>query len=479
MASFVKSTKNADKLVFEGFIYVKYKNGAANKRYWRCEYWRSCKCYGFAVTNANNEVTVTKQHNHGPSPNRIELARIKDRITQAAINSTLSPREIVNEQLAGISEQAKATLPKFVNLQKTVGRKRYADGYRMPLPNSLSEIEIPEQLRRTKTELQEDFILVDTGPADPNRIILLGSRTDVARLAGCDVWICDGTFKNGGNVQTLYQLWIIYGRFGRSFVLPFIYILIPSKTTDFYLRSIELLLVKVDEINPGSRPQTIIIDFEKVEEQALRNAFPYAIIHGCFFHFKESILRKIQEFGWGLQHQEEDGFLKYLKMFVCLTFVDPAYVRASFHRLAQMFLEVFSNGDLESPHFAFIDYMERTWVGRELMPPRYPPTIWNNKDITIEQLPKSSNSVESWHNTFSGIFNRHSSNPYNLVRALLDKQARVDTIAVRISSGAVVQMFSRPEYRRDNQNLLNVLRGVGGPRDPIEFLTACSNFINF
>uniref|UniRef100_A0A915LEI5 Fcf2 pre-rRNA processing C-terminal domain-containing protein n=1 Tax=Meloidogyne javanica TaxID=6303 RepID=A0A915LEI5_MELJA len=36
--------------------------------------------------------------------------------------------------------------------------------------------------------------------------------------------------------------------------------------------------------------------------------------------------------------------------------------------------------------------------------------------------------------------------------------ARVDTIAVRISSGAVVQMFSRPEYRRDNQNLLNVLR---------------------
>lgn len=58
-------------------------------------------------------------------------------------------------------------------------------------------------------------------------------------------------------------------------------------------------------------------------------------------------------------------------------------------------------------------------------------------------------------------------------------KARVDTIAMRISSGAVVQMFSRPEYRRDNQNLLNVLRGVGGPRDPIEFLTACSHFINF
>lgn len=90
--------------------------------------------------------------------------------------------------------------------------------------------------------------------------------------------------------------------------------------------------------------------------------------------------------------------------------------------MAQIFLEVFSNGDSESPHFAFIDYMERNWVGRDLMPPRYPPTMWNNKDIALEQMPKTSNSVESWHNTFAGIFLRHSSNPYNLVRALLDKQ---------------------------------------------------------
>ena len=66
--------------------------------------------------------------------------------------------------------------------------------------------------------------------------------------------------------------------------------------------------------------------------------------------------------------------------------------------------------------------MERNWVGRDLMPPRYPPTMWNNKDTTLEQMPKTSNSVESWHNTFVGLFNRHSSNPYNLVRALLDKQ---------------------------------------------------------
>lgn len=79
----------------------------------------------------------------------------------------------------------------------------------MPLPHSLSEIEIPEQLRRTKTGIQEDFILADTGPDDPNRIIILGSRTDVARLASCDVWLFDGTFKHG-NIQPLYHLWVFF-----------------------------------------------------------------------------------------------------------------------------------------------------------------------------------------------------------------------------------------------------------------------------
>ena len=55
-------------------------------------------------------VTVTKQHDHERSPNRVELAKIKDRIVQAAVTTTLSPREIVNNQIAGISDQAKVSL---------------------------------------------------------------------------------------------------------------------------------------------------------------------------------------------------------------------------------------------------------------------------------------------------------------------------------------------------------------------------------
>ncbi|KAL7080362.1 hypothetical protein ACQ4LE_000891 [Meloidogyne hapla] len=80
MASFVKSNKNQEKLVYEGFVYVKCKNGKDGKRYWRCEYWRSDSCQGTAITDKNEAVTVGNQHNHGPSPTRIEVTRIKCQI---------------------------------------------------------------------------------------------------------------------------------------------------------------------------------------------------------------------------------------------------------------------------------------------------------------------------------------------------------------------------------------------------------------
>nr|CAD2168368.1 unnamed protein product [Meloidogyne enterolobii] len=92
--------------------------------------------------------------------------------------------------------------------------------------------------------------------------------------------------------------------------------------------------------------------------------------------------------------------------------------------------------------------------------------------------PRTTNSAESWHNSFASIFHRHSPNPLNLVRALLDEQVRVDAISVKILSGEEIPLFSKPQYKRANERLLNVLRDQS-MRNPIEYLTACSHFIQF
>jgi len=93
-----------------------------------------------------------------------------------------------------------------------------------------------------------------------------------------------------------------------------------------------------------------------------------------------------------------------------------------FRQLAQIFLDVYGDGDEDGPYVAFVDYMEKTWVGREFVTPRFSLEMWNNRGITLDQMPRTTNSAESWHNSFSSIFHRHSPNPYKLVRALLDEQ---------------------------------------------------------
>lgn len=93
-----------------------------------------------------------------------------------------------------------------------------------------------------------------------------------------------------------------------------------------------------------------------------------------------------------------------------------------FNQLAQVFLELFGDNDPDGPHIAFINYMERNWIGKEYMPPRFPLEMWNSKNITYDQMPRATNSIESWHFTFSGIVYRHYSNLYNLVKAILNEQ---------------------------------------------------------
>lgn len=269
MATFVNSQRGGQKLIYQGFIYTKNCNGhnADGTTYWRCELYRTQHCHGCAILNDNgNVVNVTKDHNHAPSPNRIELAKIKNRIKQAASTSNLPPRTLVNQQLAGISDQAKvfsalfylktilskASLPKMVNLEKSVNRKRRADGEQIRIPHSLAEINIPDRLRRTKTAMSEEFVLADTGHADQQRIMVFGSRTDVSRLASCDVWLCDGTFWAAPDL--FYQLWVflfllyfffhfsiqvIHGRFRQSSILPLIYVLLPGKTRACYERALD------------------------------------------------------------------------------------------------------------------------------------------------------------------------------------------------------------------------------------------------
>jgi hypothetical protein len=100
-------------------------------------------------------------------------------------------------------------------------------------------------------------------------------------------------------------------------------------------------------------------------------------------------------------------------------------VQGLFVQLADVFMDVYGNDnpDPDGPYQRFLDYFEQTWIGRgRARPPRFNTSLWNNRNITMEGMPRTTNSAESWHNVFANIFRRHHPNPHILLNALLAEQ---------------------------------------------------------
>lgn len=76
---------------------------------------------------------------------RCAAARLNRNMRTVAIAARgNAPRTVVNEVLAGATDDVVAALPKIPSLEKAVRRKRCADGGQILIPKTLSEIQIPQ-----------------------------------------------------------------------------------------------------------------------------------------------------------------------------------------------------------------------------------------------------------------------------------------------------------------------------------------------
>uniref|UniRef100_A0A6P7FDK2 Uncharacterized protein LOC114328960 n=1 Tax=Diabrotica virgifera virgifera TaxID=50390 RepID=A0A6P7FDK2_DIAVI len=471
MATFMSTQRGGRKLIYEDHSYNKVRDSSDGKIYWRCDKL-STKCGATAITDAASNVLLGKPHNHASSPTKIALKALQHKIKEEAVSSSSTARAVVSNALEGISDGVKVHLPKIKNLQKTVSRKRQRTGTIPPVPHSLTDIIIPDDLRRTKTSEPQDFILSDSGTEDKNRIIIFSCTSDLNRLIQCQTWVVDGTFTSAPNLW--YQLWVIYGVF-HSKTIPFIYAFLPNKNEDIYERTLVNIFQKIDTIQPGARPNTIIIDFEMAVVNTFRQLVPDVKIRGCFFHFCKAIWLKVQQLGLEQIYTDDEYFQTIIKSFCALSFVPPAEVSHAFELLGNELVESF--GEDERYH-GFIDYFIATWVGRTLPPrnPRFAINVWNCNNITLEGLPRATNSIESWHHIFYSIFSSHHLNPNRVIEKLLKEQLTQDDLCTRLEAGHVIAPYSHKQYQIVNEKFLQIIKDYNSSYIS-GFLQICSHYV--
>lgn len=191
MVSIFKTTKNKNKLNYEGYTYF-FDKEVKERYYWCCEF-RKKKCNGRAVTiveNGNHNVQSTKPHNHQEDPTRKSVLDTLNKIEATASTSSTRPNELLRGIKRNLEEDVLVELPSNSALAKKVKRCRHELYGKENI--SGTNFDLPESAKDYKGE---PFVIADNQNPD-NRIIIFGTRVGLELLYRARLVLMDGTFTS-------------------------------------------------------------------------------------------------------------------------------------------------------------------------------------------------------------------------------------------------------------------------------------------
>ena len=166
-----------------------------------------------------------------------------------------------------------------------------------------------------------------------NRLIVLASPLALQMLSKSHHWASDGTFSSSPNLfsqmTTIHA--VLPGPDNTYYVIPTVYAAMTNKSTETYTE----LLTALNNLNYTFQPQSVMTDFEHQLQNSFVDVFPGVTRAGCLFHFKQAVLRSVNELGLKREYEEKvivngrpgmSRSKKQIKRAMNIAFVHPADV---------------------------------------------------------------------------------------------------------------------------------------------------------
>ena len=146
------------------------------------------------------------------------------------------------------------------------------------------------------------------------------------------MWYVDGTFKY--RPLLFAQLYVVHYEY-HDHVLPGVVVLMESKSEEAYHAVFTAMsLLMPEEHRHG--PDHFSIDFELAASNAFKRVFVAATEQFCFFHFAQSMWRKLQSSGASAAYMQDDNTVlrEQFHAILSLCYVPPCDVPLAFDILA-------------------------------------------------------------------------------------------------------------------------------------------------
>ena len=127
---------------------------------------------------------------------------------------------------------------------------------------------------------------------------------------------------------------------------------------------------------------------------ALDQVYFIVPLKGCLFHLSKNVYKRVQDEGMPQLYMNDEEFHTNIRMISALSFVPTADTIQAFDALS------YHGGNQEQ---VVLDYFESYYKGvlQQRLAPRFSHAMWNMSLRVQNELPRTNNDLEGWHNRFT------------------------------------------------------------------------------
>ena len=173
-----------------------------------------------------------------------------------------------------------------------------------------------------------------------------------------------------------------------GFVIPLVFCLTTHKTTGHYRQVIKHIKDEVRRATHRSlRPSHMVLDFEQGLMTAVETEMPTCRLAGCYFHFVQSLWRRIQEVGLTTLYRHHERLRQFIRRVMAIGFLPVLLVRQNFVMLrrcrrTRRLIRRFPALD------DWLQYVETAYINSNTLPP----LVWNVYERDMSS--RTNNNVE-------------------------------------------------------------------------------------
>lgn len=452
-------------IIENGYKY-RYRRKTKSNSHWVCT---NNDCPATAKTDIDfseeSILIIMTNHNHDPNIDLNEIESLKNEIKyRAAENPTLPTRHLIDVALSGQPRHIILNVGSRKATAKMVQRIR--NSAFPPLPPNIENIDLPDFLTKTMTD--DNFYRYGPGKYhvdnELKNVMIFYSDEFSEKLKDHDVWAVDGTFFV--TPTPFYQL-ITISFIQNHHAFPSIFILIEDKSQEIYFKLYTLIKILIPELNP----RIILCDFEIANINALVGTWPECQIQGCYFHFAQCIWRKINELNLKSLYINNKKINKFCRVLLTLAFMSQKDAEYTF-------FEILRTPERPQELNSLYSYFTNNFLGNILSvnPPPFPHNLWRIIMDEYNEIPKTNNAIEGWHQTFKRRFTSGKANIYLFVKNLIFEQEALRHKFIYLSNGE--ELERNYKYKLLNHNIFSFL-DISPNKSGVVFAMELVNYLGF